>query len=349
MNTTNLSVSLIFYTLVTIAVIGCSAGTVVEQGPTGVPPVKWEVAAKDLVTKKPLNYYESIPITKIGQQKASEIVEKLQTLSGTKLSLDRVSEIDNRLVFSSEEDPSAVFDIDTKYGALLFNAGLKQYSGEGNTPGLPSEEMAPELAQQYLSKLDYFPKDKGELILQSVGGLGMAMVKDGKSSEKYQKLVTVVFRRNLDGIRVQGRGSRMIVHLGKKAAFAGLVRNWPEVKAHEVSQERLKNDKQIREEITSRLKDMAGKAEYIAVQKAELVLFDDGRGVIEPAIYVVAMARYEGPKRAKGIVDIPVDFYVPALTKHAAYYPFQQDADAKVPKIEEGPRKAEPFVKDETK
>jgi hypothetical protein len=257
--------------------------------------------------------------------------------------------MDNRLIVSSAEDPSAIFDIDKRYGAFLFNAGLKQYSGEGDTPGLPSQQLAPELAQQYLSKLDYLPKDKGELVLENVGGLGMAMAKDGKSSVKYQKLVTVFFRRNLDGIRVQGRGSRMVVHLGKEATLAGLIRNWPEVKANEIPHERLKNDKQIYKEITTRLKVMAGQAAGITVQNAEFVLFDDGRGVIEPAIYVVAMARYDGPKRAKGFVEIPVDFYVPALTKHVAYYPFQQDANAKAPKNEEGPREAEPFVKDESK
>ena len=348
MNTNNLSLRLVFYALLAIAVIGCAKGRV-EQWPPDMPPVKWEVPSKGFTSQKSLNYYEAIPTGKIGREKASEILKKIQPLSGSKLSLDSLSEVDNRLILSSKEDPSAVFDIDTQYGALLYNAGLKQYSDEGNTPGLPSEELAPNVAQEYLAKLDYAPKLKGELVLHRVGGLGMSVLKDGKSSEPYRKLVTVVYRRNLDGIPVQGRGSRMVVHLGEKANLAGLIRNWPEVKAHKISRDRLKSDKRFYREIMLRLKDMAGQAEKITIHKAELVLFDDGRGMIEPAIHVDAMARYPGPKRNKGIVDIPVDFYVPALSKHAAYYPFQQDADAKGPVVEKEPGKAEPFVKDETK
>ena len=85
------------------------------------------------------------------------------------------------------------------------------------------------------SNASYLPENKEEVVLARVGGLGMTVSKDGKSSNKYEKLVTVFFRRVLQEVRVQGPGSRILVHLGEQAALVGVIRNWPDVKAQEVS------------------------------------------------------------------------------------------------------------------
>jgi hypothetical protein len=103
----------------------------------------------------------------------------------------------------------------------------------------------------------------------------------------------------------------------------------------------VKNEALIQQEIKTRLLQMAGQAKEITVKKATLVLFDDGRRVIEPAVYVVATARYEGPKGAASVVDIPVDFYVPVLLKPEGYYPFHQDREAKRPGPETRKEQAE--------
>jgi len=95
--------------------------------------------------------------------------------------------------------------------------------------------------------------------------------------------------------------------------------------------DQVRKDEEIRRVIERRLLRTADQAGRITVQKAELVLFDDGRGVIEPAIYVVAAAQYPGPERADGDVEIPIDFYVPVLLKSMGYYPFRQDAEAQWP------------------
>ena len=169
------------------------------------------------------------------------------------------------------------------------------------------------------------------MVLARVGGLGMTVVKNGESSSNYAKLVTVFFRRVLQELQVQGPGSRILVHLGERAALVSVIRNWPDVKAQEVSEKQVKSDDMIRQEIERRLLKMAGQAREIIVEKADLVLFDDSRGVIEPAIYVVASARYQGPERAEGLVEIPVDFYVPVLLEPKGYYPFHQDAEVRGP------------------
>lgn len=320
---------------IVLLAVGFAGGQVVHRALTTGQPlrpvIKWEATAKGFVGKRELTTYRAFAGQRIGQEKAQSMLQKLQKAAGTKLDFDREVEADGRFVFTSAADPSAVFDIDTATGAFLFNSGLKDYSAEGSTRGLPTEKEAPGIARKYLAELGQLPKREQELVVARVGGLAMAAAKDGKSSKPYHKLVTVFFGRVLGDLPVQGRGSRLLVHLGERSAVVGLIRAWSEVEPRKVDPARVKNDERIRKEITRRLVHMAGEADEVVVRKVQLVLFDDGRGVIEPAMYVLASARYKGPEKGEGAVHIPVDFYVPVLFDAEGYYPFRQDAEAKWP------------------
>jgi hypothetical protein len=315
----------------TLLVFGVSTCVVAQPRTQIEPKINWEVPTKDFIGKRALMTYQAVAVEPINLEHAQEMAGQLRETAETRIPFDNVQEYDGRFIFTSSKDSSAVFDIDSATGTFLFNAGMKGYSGEGSTRGLPSPREAPDLAREYLTKLRYLPDNKGEVVLTRVGGLGMAAAKDGRSSDKYEKLVTVFFHRVLQDVRVQGPGSRILVHLGEQGNLVGLIRNWPEVKAQKVSENQVKSDELIRDAIQRRLLKMAGEAKEITVQKAELVLFDDGRGIIEPAIYVVAGARYQGPKRANGVVEVPVDFYVPVLLNPKGYYPFHKDAEANWP------------------
>ena len=319
------------YIMVALVVLGVSSWAVAEQQTTGEPKIIWKVPTDKFVSKKNLITYRAIQIKKIGHEQAYDMIKRFLETPNIKLSFKYIEEHDSRFIFAAVEDPSAVFDVDSATGAFLFNAGLKKFSGEGTTQGLPSSKEAPDLALKYLDKLGYLPENREEMVLVRVGGLGMTAFKNEKSTENYKKLVTVFFRRVLNEMRVQGPGSRILVHLGEQADLVGMIRNWSEVNAQKVAADQVKNDELIRREIHRRLLKIAGQAKEIFVQKAELVLYDDGRGVIEPALYVVAAAHYQGRERTKGAVEIPVDFYVPILKNPAGYYPFHQDAEAKWP------------------
>lgn len=301
------------------------------QSALELPPIKWETPDKEFIGEQDLAFFHAISIEQIDLEQAMQIIEELQEETQTKISFEDVKKHGDRLIFTSPEDPSAVFDVDSKTGAILFNSGMKKYSNEGTTRELPSSKRAPYVASGYLADLGYLPKNEAEMVLERVGGLGMSAAKEGEPTEKFDKIVTVFFRRTLNNLTVQGRGSRIIIHLGERGSLVGLIRNWSEVIPQKVSKEQCKGDDRIRREIEHRLGKMAGEAEEIIVRRAELVLFDDGRGVIEPAIYVVATARYKGPERAEGAIEIPVDFYIPVLLESEGYYPFHQDAEAKWP------------------
>ena len=312
-------------------VSGAFAAAAAERPSMAGPEIRWETPAEGFVTAKTLTTYRAVPVSRVSDEQARERLDVLREATGTKGRFDGLKRIDGRLIFTSEEDASSVFDIDSATGTFLFNSGLKGYSDEGATRGLPSLKEAPETAREYLAKLRYLPMNEKELVVERVGGLAMAAAKEGKTSEPYHKLVTVYFGRVIDGLRVQGRGSRILVHLGENSALVGVIRSWAEVKPQEIDRDDVKRDDLILREIDRRLFRMADRAREVVIREAELVLFDDGRGVVEPAIHVVATARYEGPQRAKEGTEIPVDFYVPALLRSEAYYPFIQDAEARWP------------------
>lgn len=274
--------------------------------------------------------YEAVPKKALDQQSARNLLSGLAERSALKMPFEKVEKLNGRFIFSSPEDPSAVFDIDANNGAFLLNTGLKRYSGDESSKNLPSGKEAPELAKKYLINTGFLPKNGQEMVLAHVGGLNMAVSKEGRSVGNYHKLVTVRFSRVLNGLPVQGPGSKIVLQLGHDGELQGMIHNWPEVSAKSLPAAALKSDEEIRHETGLRLRREAGEAQSVAIRSSRLVLYDDGRGVIEPAIHVIADALYKGPA-TKESVNNPVDFYVPLLKAPKAIYPFMKSAESKMP------------------
>jgi len=225
------------------------------------------------------------------------------------------------MLLRNEEDPSALFEMDTRSGSFIYNGGLKEYKKDGSTPNLITGKEAESIALKHLDKLRLMP-NKQELKLVNIGGLNMAVLKSDGSTEVYNKLVTVRYDRILSGLNVMG-ASRIIVHMGTDGKLAGLIFNWGEVvdiKKFEPAE--LLTEKEIKEILESRLREAAKDAEKIIVQKVDLVLYDDGRGQIEPAYHVQANLFYKA-------YDIPYDYYIPILKKPLAFYPYMETYDIK--------------------
>ncbi|WP_122892679.1 hypothetical protein [Prosthecochloris sp. ZM_2] len=288
------------------------------------------IPQKPLVLQRSLVRYQAVPMRTLDRNGARQILERLQKSGPGGVGFEKAEMVDGRYIFTSPDDPSAVCDVDAATGSFLVNFGLKRYSGEGSTRNLPSGNRAVEIARSYLSETGYLPANENEMVVAGVGGLDMAVARDGKQAGRYRKLVTVRFSRVLNGMPVQGPGSRMVVHLGENSTPAGMIRNWTEVKAVAVSKEQLKSSEAVRGETAERLRSIAGKAREVRGEKSVRVLYDDGRGNIEPAMYVTAEAMYAGPKQQE-MVAVPVDFYVPLLRNPKALYPFMKERENKVP------------------
>lgn len=264
-----------------------------------------------------------------------KMAEKLTGISGKSLNLKEMKTMKNGLmVLRNEKDPSASFEMDSKSGSFLYNGGLAAYKKDNNTPNLLKRENAKSMALRHLKQLG-LKFNKKELRLANVGGLNMGVLKKDGSTEIFKKLVTVRFDRTLSGLPVMG-ASRIVVHMGENGKLAGLIYNWPEIgkgKKHELVH--LRADKEIRTELESRLRKGAAGAERIIVKKADLVLFDDGKGVIEPAYYVQAKTFYKvsgRDKQGKEVIenyDVPYDYYIPVLKTPAAFYPYMEKCKVK--------------------
>ncbi len=293
------------------------------------------VKLNNLIGKKKLETYKAIAVRPLNYKEAWNVLSNIQEKSHESVPFEKAEQLTGgRYVFTAEDDHSAIFDIDPASGSFLLNFGLKKYTHEHSTLNLPSSSQAPEIARKRLAETGQLPANVKEMVVTHVGGLDMAVAKYEFKPLTFKKLVTVQFGRVLNRLSVQGPGSRIVVNLGEDGALAGLIRNWPEVQSKKVAKSALKSNALIRKEILQQLRITAGDAKQTYIRKATLVLYDDGRGVIEPAIFVVADARYVGPKN-EPLVNNPVDFYVPVLKRPAAYYPYMKSRNANPPGYDE--------------
>ncbi|HWR01649.1 MAG TPA: hypothetical protein VN371_07260 [Chlorobaculum sp.] len=297
--------------------------------------IEHPVKLNNLIGRKKLETYKTVAVRPLNYKEAWDVLSRLQERSHESVPFEKAEQLTGgRYVFTAENDRSAIFDIDPATGSFLLNFGLKKYTNEHSTLNLPSATQAPEIARKRLAETGQLPANGKEIVVTHVGGLDMAVAKYEFKPLTFKKLVTVQFGRVLNGLPVQGPGSRIVVNLGEDGVLAGLIRNWPEVQSKKVARSALKSNALIRKEIFQQLRTTAGDAKETFIRKASLVLYDDGRGVIEPAIFVVADARYVGPKN-EPLVNNPVDFYVPVLKRPEALYPYMKSRNANPPAYDE--------------
>lgn len=238
--------------------------------------------------------------------------------SATPLGLDKT-----RNALTSKIDPSASFEYDSGTGNFLFNAGMQSYRTDDSTKNLPQDSEVEALAGKWLNELG-LRIDPRQLTLAHVGGLNMAAADGNGGSIIYEKLKTVRFSRVLDGLPVEGDG-RLVVHLGESAALAGMVYQWPTVgKSSLLDRRQLQDPQTLRDSALKQIHSVTGKAASARLTQARLSLYDDGRGLIEPAYHFVIERYFDYGDREP--VMIPYDFYIPVPRQPVALYPHMETA-----------------------
>lgn len=330
----NHSLYVLFIILAGLTLLISSCTNVVEKDANYIVKIEYDRAVKPVSLKgKDLKSYQVNYTVDISKEGALKIARLLTEISGKNLNFDKPENLtEELLVLRNEKDPSASFEMDMRTGNFLFNGGLAEYKKDTSTANLITGKKAESIALQHLEKLKLLP-DKNELQLVNIGGLNMATLKPDKTTEIYQKLVTVRYDRILSDLPVMG-DSRIVVHMGSKGKLAGLIYNWSkviDVKRLEPAQ--LRSDDDIKKTLETRIRKGAGSAKRIIVKKADIVLYDDGRGQIEPAYHVQARLYYDSSnslvEKHKDTVtkyDVPFDFYVPVLVKPIAFYPYMETA-----------------------
>lgn len=239
--------------------------------------------------------------------------------------------MDGQVFFRHATDNTAILHIDSAGRTVVFNRGIGDISGLESTPALPSTEAAPAIATSLLAELELSPERAEEMVVEHVGGLNMGVEGADGETQVFEKLRTVRFGRQLDGQKVVGPGSRIQVQLGQEGEMRGVIRRWDEVTSNSVAPEAKVTVEDVREMIEFRLDTAASHAEKIEFNSAEMVLFDDGNGVIEPVIHVivdltiVSETRNEAGEPETREIQNPLDFFVPILRNPKAEMPFMKD------------------------
>ncbi|MDX2417755.1 MAG: hypothetical protein QNK19_09885 [Xanthomonadales bacterium] len=255
--------------------------------------------------------------------------EQLAERVGWKIGDQHMTKLgDHRLGYRNEKDPSASFEMDTRSGSFLFNGGFARYREDEETPGLPEEGRILKIALESLDELGLLP-DEAEFASIKEGGVSLGVLEKDGSTSIYRKLVTLRITRQIDGLRVMG-DSRIVVHLGADSQLAGLVYQWPEIgEGKELAPSELRAIVDLQTAAESRLRAASLGADRVDITQVELVGYDDGRGIIEPAFHVEAQLYYTdrvGREGKEYAYDVPFDFYVPIAKTPLAYYPSMERA-----------------------
>ena len=282
----------------------------------------------------PVMSYQAVRPTPAHIQDVVKLSGRLGAGAGVKFGAEALKGDEVHKLWNSASDHSALFQVDTRTGNFIFEGGMNRYRKDASTKGLPTEQAAAEAARGKLAELGLKPEG-GEVKLAHVGGLDMG-VTDGKGNTKiYEKLRTVRFSRVLGGLPVEG-DSRIVVQLGEGGAVSGLFYQWPTVNETKLGRDALADGQSMKSRALETIRAGSAKAVRSKLVTADLVLYDDGAGVIEPAYHFVVQQYFAFPPGA--LTMNPFDFYLPALRNSNVNLP-KINAAAKAPVEDRGQTK----------
>jgi hypothetical protein len=209
--------------------------------------------------------------------------------------------------YISNSDPTAFVEINPIYQTIFLTKGVQNYQTAETTPDLPKGTAATVFAEKHLKDMGLYPAEPAQLVQLEQGGvmLGVYNKKTGQQAD-YQKTTTLRFTRLLDGLPVEGPGSRIVINLGTAGSLEGLVWNWHEVTGQAVAATAVRSQSQLQDDIQRQLVKMEG----LQNSSQKLVLYDDGSGNIEPVLHVTATLAITDNGQS---VSTLADFYVPVL------------------------------------
>jgi len=240
-------------------------------------------------------------LANLGFSQADAIAQKILAYTGEDYYFDDLNPMKNNLVYKSGNQSTLM--IDQVSGDIFFHKGMDIY-GQGDTPRLPKKKNAAALAKKHLKALGLLKKG---MVLHEVNEFKQAAY-DGHTNEVTTKMVMVTFKRKLGNYTVFG-ASRVMVMLGVDGQLDGVLVRWTEVE--KVNASGLK--KNLRGYLTDKIRAKQKNSYSVLVKKSELVLFDDGNGVIEPALFV------EGDV-TEGGNTFSCDWMIPVLDNSKAKY-----------------------------
>ncbi|UCH92897.1 MAG: hypothetical protein JSV88_21750 [Candidatus Aminicenantes bacterium] len=237
---------------------------------------------------------------------ADSIAQDVFAYTGTSLFLDEHHGTANNLIYRNN-DNSARFQINQVTGDIFYQEYIES---DGDTPGLPPKNKALSLAKKHLKALGLF-KDKMHFNGVNTVKEDVVNGQTGQTIGSYNKQRIVSFSRKLGGIPVAG-ASRVVVILGRNGELAGLTVRWMDVESVKIPG--VIKSSEIKNHLKDKLKVKHKNSDSVLVKKSDLVLYDDGKGVIEPVLLLQGELTNNG-------VSFAYNWIIPVLTEPKADYP----------------------------
>ncbi|UCH97230.1 MAG: hypothetical protein JSV88_10370 [Candidatus Aminicenantes bacterium] len=269
---------------------------------------------KDPDTSIISKYYQKSPTDAFTRAEGEELANSIFAYTGSTFTLDEEESNDEILLYRNTDEKTGICYIELATGKVFFNKGMEDYLIAGETPGLPDDAAAPQIAKNHLQALNLYPSTG--VVLHHVGGLGMAIHEEDGTNSNYKKLVFVYENRELDDLTVVG-SSRVVTGLGTDNELVSLGRCWVDVSPVNAAPTEILPGTATRERITTQLLEAYPNAEYIEVQNQQLVYYDDGKGIIEPALLISGIVIPQGETDSQSI-----DWIVSIMVTPHAIYPY---------------------------
>jgi hypothetical protein len=186
--------------------------------------------------------------------------------------------------YVSKKDVNTTFEYDYNTGNMRFKRDFSRYLGDF-VPKLPSTDESVEIAHKFLEENGLQPQDESQLKLAHVGGLRSSSLLDGKrSGPVVDKLVTLTYSREINGIPVIGPGSKFIVHIGDRGKIIGIKKHWRELqkKAIPLSAKQLLNEDEAFFQAKESIATEFGKDADFELLHHQLAYYDNNGQYLQP-------------------------------------------------------------------
>jgi hypothetical protein len=229
-----------------------------------------------------------------------------------------------KLWYKNPADPSAALNINLENGDINLNTGMRAYAGNESTKDLLKKDEAGKMALNHLSKLSLAGNTQNEYVMAHIGGLNVGVHENNGDTKVYEKFTTVRFDRKLGEIPVEGH-SRIIIQMAEGGKLTGLTKHWASFKGVRVEPAAMVAPDGLKSAFEQHMLSENTDATRIVVKKITLVYYDQGHGLIEPAIRAECETYYKTSKTDTTTRMFPYDIIEPILKSPRQTYSFMHD------------------------
>jgi hypothetical protein len=290
-----------FFSALAISLVSFAACKKTEQPPQPSGSIVTYESGADIpdYEKMALSSYTVSEKARLDENGAKAMVQRTLEASGAMTEFNTKESVKDgdRLWYRNPKDPSAILNVDLRNGDVALNRGMRPYMGNTVTPDLMKNDDAVNAAKTYLQKMGVDLSDEKSIYMSHVGGVNLGTHDEKQGEKTYEKFTTVRFDRRLDGISVLGH-SRVLLQLAEKGKVQSFIKQWAPVDGAKVAPEQVAKKDEVKRSLEDHLTKENEGASKITVKKIVLVYYDDGKGIMEPALHVICEVEYPGVKGA---------------------------------------------------